>query len=484
MLKSLLLPAALFLFAKTTYCQLYTSAAANLPNAATRQSMDVQAADLDGDGDLDIVKANEFQANTMLKNNGAGAFSIAPAGSLPNVVNDSEDVVATDFNGDGHLDLVFCSEDDVTLGQVNVHEYYLGNGAGNFSAAPFQLPDSESNAVIAADINGDSKPDLFFGNKGTTTVLINNGDGTFANESTRVPAIQRTTQDLALADVDGDGDLDLFAGNENGNLLFINDGTGHFVDESTARLPQGVNMETRKVTFGDVDGDNDVDIFLSNVAFLPGKNPQNRLYLNDGAGNFSDAAATNLPIDNYHTIDAIFEDVDLDGDLDLVLGNVFGGPLKVYANDGDGSFSDATTAVLGQEYFLDALGLIAADLNGDGLRDLYVCHRQTPQSTAKDLLLLRNVPVSTTGKSSKEPTVLLYPNPASSHFFLLTEASHLDSVRLLELDGRKVADLQNIQVAGGIFKCVLPAAALRKSGAYVVEFQLKKQRVRRVLFAG
>ena len=186
MLKSLFLPAALFLFAKTTYSQLYTNAAANLPNAATRQSMDVQAADLDGDGDLDIVKANEFQANTMLKNNGVGVFSIAPAGSLPNVVNDSEDVVVADFNGDGHLDLVFCSEDDVTLGQVNVHEYYLGNGAGNFNAAPFQLPDSESNAVIAADINGDSKPDLFFGNKGTTTVLIHNGDGTFANESNRI----------------------------------------------------------------------------------------------------------------------------------------------------------------------------------------------------------------------------------------------------------------------------------------------------------
>ncbi len=484
MLKSLLLPAALFLFAKTAQAQLYTNSPANLPATATKQSMDLQAADLDSDGDLDIVKANEFQANNILRNNGQGVFTAAPAGSLPAVNKDSEDVAVADFNGDGHLDLVFCSEDNITLGQVNVHEYYLGDGTGKFTAAPFQLPDSEANAVITADINGDEKPDLFFGNKGTTTVLINNGDGTFANESNRVPAIQRTTQDLALADVDGDGDMDLFAGNENGNLLFINDGTGHFADESAARLPQGVNMETRKVAFGDVDGDNDADVFLSNVAFIQGKNPQNRLYLNDGTGHFSDATATNLPADTYHTIDAIFEDVDLDGDLDLVVGNVFGGPLQVYQNDGKGVFSDATAEVLGQNYFIDALGVIAADLNGDGLRDLYVCHRLTPQNNSKDLLLLRNTPVSVKDKKSKEPTVLLYPNPASTHFFLLADVSQVDSVRLLELDGRKVADLQTYQITDGIFKCLLPNTSLRKGGAYAVEIHSKKQTLRRVLFVG
>jgi FG-GAP-like repeat len=227
-----------------------------------------------------------------------------------------------------------------------------------------------------------------------------------------------------------------------------------------------------------------VDVFLSNVAFLPGKNPQNRLYLNNGAGHFSDATATNLPTDNFHTIDAIFEDTDLDGDLDLLLGNVFGGPLKIYQNNGSGVFGDATTDVLGQDYYLDALGLIAADLNGDGLRDLYICHRQTPQNSAKDLLLLRNVPVSTKNNASKEPFVLLYPNPASDFLFIRAGAARIDSIQLFELDGRKVADLQNTQVSDGIFKCTLPKATFRKGGTYTVEIQLKKKTVRRVLFVG
>ena len=482
-MRHLLLP---FFLLGSIFChaQLYTSASSNLPANATRQSMDVRAADLDGDGDPDIVKANEFQPNNILLNDGQGVFSNAPSGTLPAVNKDSEDVVVADFNGDGHPDLVFCSEDNITLGQTNVHEYYFGDGAGHFSAAPFQLPDSEANAVINADLNDDGHSDLLFGNKGTTTVLINNGDGTFANESNRVPAIQRTTQDLALADVDSDGDPDLMAGNEDGNLLFINDGTGHFADESAQRLPQGVNMETRKLTFGDVDGDNDLDVFVSNVAFIPGKNPQNRLYLNNGTGHFSDATANNLPADTYHTIDAIFEDADLDGDLDLVLGNVFGAPLRAYRNDGTGIFSDATSELLGQEYYLDALGVIAADLNGDGLRDLYVCHRKTPQNNAKDLLLLRNAPSSVTDKGGKEPTVLLYPNPATRFFYILSEKWPVSAVSLLDLDGRKIAELETYQVADGILKCALPREPLRKGGAYAVELRTKKQTIRRVLFAG
>ena len=79
--------------------------------------------------------------------------------------------------------------------------------------------------------------------------------------------------------------------NEDGNKLLINDGNGVFSDESSIRLPQGLNIETRKVAFGDVDGDEDLDAFLSNVMFIPGKDRQNRLFINDGNGNFSDSTA-------------------------------------------------------------------------------------------------------------------------------------------------------------------------------------------------
>lgn len=401
--------------------QLYDDASANLPNNGARgPSMDVRAADLDKDGDLDLVFAREFQPNVILFNNGAGIFTNATAGRLPQPAHDSEDVVVADFDRDGDLDLIFCSEDDIRLGRTNVHEYYLNDGAGRFLAASFIFPDSEANAVIAADLNNDDVPEVLFGNNGQNFFFINNGSGAFANETaTRLPAVNDVTQDLLLADFDNDGDLDLFVGNENGNRLLLNNGAARFTDESGACLPPGLNLETRKVAAGDVEGDGDLDIFLSNVAFLPGKNRQNRLFINDGRGFFKDSTTTHLPMDSEDTLDGMFEDVDWDGDLDLVIANVnlnVTGRLKIYLNNGRGRFSDSSAAILPQSYFINALGVIAADLNADGARDLYFCDRNN--GGGKDVLLLRRA--SMTGLddgavASVRSFVLLqnYPNPFS-----------------------------------------------------------------------
>ncbi len=466
-----------FLLPLSANAQLFMDASANLPNnGANGASMDVRAADMDGDGDLDIVLANEFQPNTILLNDGNGVFSNGTAGNLPQSNHDSEDVAIGDFNGDGFLDLVFCSEDDVTLGWSNVHEYYLGNGQGSFSSASLALPDSEANAVITADISGDNLPDLLFGNNGGTGVLINDGntDGSFSVENDRVPQIIRTTQDLALADVDGDGDLDLFEGNENGNLLHINDGTGHFANESDERLPAGLNIETRKVTFGDVDGDNDQDIFLSNVEFIQGKNRQNRLLINDGNGYFTDGTSGRLPSDFDHTIDAIFEDVDLDGDLDIVVANVFGGPVRLYENDGAGYFSDATFAVFGEFYVRDALGVVAADFNGDGFRDLYFCDRYQAQNNKKDLLLLRDASTSLS-EVGDEIEISVYPNPVKDFFYIKTKKEIPDSVQLIDSTGGLVAQLKTVPFGSDAFRVELKSNL--PTGAYFLQIELAGEKV-------
>lgn len=440
--------------------QLFRDASNQLPTTASAANMDVRAADLDADGDLDLVFAREFQANFILKNNGSAVFANGTLGNLPQVIHDSEDVAIADFNRDGHLDLVFCSEDDFSQGGTNVHEYYWGDGTGKFTAVPYRFPDSEANAVVAADINRDGSPDVVFGNKGLVHVLINKGDGTFSHEQDRVPNIVRTTQDLILFDVDGDEDDDMMVGNENGNLLLLNDGNGYFSDATSTHLPPAIAIETRKIAAGDVDMDGDMDVFLSNVAFIAGKNPQNRLYLNDGQGHFSDVTAAQLPVDSDHTIDAIFEDLDLDNDLDLVVANVFGGPLKAYLNDGRGFFADSTFAVFGKLYVRDALGVIAADLNGDGLRDLYVCHRRMPSNTQKDLLLLRQAPVATHTQGSNDRLLTVFPNPVQDHFFIKTSPDvALDSVHLSNNKGQKTALLPLKLIEKGVYRCDLPSTA-------------------------
>jgi hypothetical protein len=453
----------------TVSAQLYTDASANLPeNGAKGASMDVRAADIDRDGDLDIVLANEFQANTILLNDGQGVFTKAQAGSLPQEVHDSEDVAIADFNADGFIDLIFCSEDDIHQGITNVHGYYLGDGTGKFVEAPYQFPDSESNAVIAFHVNSDTFPDVVFGNKGVNKIYINNGDSTFEADDDALPAISRTTQDLAIADIDGDGDTDMFAGNENGNVLYMNDGTGNFTDVSSTHLPQGVNMETRKATFGDIDGDLDADLFLSNVMFIAGKNIQNRLYLNDGTGKFTDVTAAQLPVDSDHTIDAIFEDVDLDSDLDIVVANVFGARVKVYRNDGSGTFDDATDAIFGATYVRDALGVIAADLNGDGSRDLYVCDRFMPAQNKKDLLLLRAPITAVAETGAKDNGIRIYPNQIADEFFVESPSKGMSSIIIKNLEGRLIdtvkLDLHDeITMRGSLKHLSLP------TGMYIME---------------
>ena len=349
--------------------------------------MDVEAADIDQDGDLDIVIAHEFAPNVLLLNDGAGVFTHA-IDRFSNRSHDSEDIGISDLDRDGDLDVVFAAEDDARP------ELYAGNGEGTFRDLSSLVAKSIANAVAVADLNNDGFPDLVLGNAGQDLILINSGSGslnatpvqrTFANEtSQRLPPEVLITQDVELADLDRDGDLDMVAGNENGNQLLINNGSGVFSNETSSRLPITANMETRKVTFGDVDRDGDLDIFFSNVAFIPGKNSQNRLYLNDGNGFFTDVTASRLPTLTGHTMDAKFIDADHDGDLDLITADIMG-LVRFLRNGGDGTFTVATSEVLPPIRSGEHIGIEIADLNRDGLLDIYLVRRGED-----DVLLLAN----------------------------------------------------------------------------------------------
>lgn len=149
-------------------------------------------------------------------------------------------------------------------------------------------------------------------------------------------------------------------------------------------------MESRKIAFADIDKDGDIDLLFANVNFKGNKNPQNRLFVNDGTGKFTDVTTTQLPQDKDHSIDAIFTDIENDNDEDIIIANVFGGKIKVYLNDSKGNFILGSDRLLGGKIKIDALGVICTDLNGDKLKDLYFCDRYNPQQDNKDVLLIKN----------------------------------------------------------------------------------------------
>ena len=334
--------------------------------------MDASAGDVDGDGDLDLALAQEFATNLILRNDGAGHFSVTP-GDVNGGNGDNEDVLLEDFDGDDDLDMLTVHEDDA------LHALLLNNGQGQFASAAGRInANSIANAVQSIDLNGDGRLDVILGNQGQNLVLIQDTAGVLQPDNTRSVGVL-TTQDLLLLDIDGDTDLDLFVANETDNKLFVNDGNGFFADETATRL-SAATRETREASAADVDNDGDLDIVLGNVQFVQTLSPENQLLINDGSGNFTDESATRLDglISRSDSFTIAFVDVDRDGDQDILvpindLGT--GGSIVVWLNNGVGQYAEPAASVFSAAPSGSTFDIEAADFNGDGIEDLYLCHR-------------------------------------------------------------------------------------------------------------
>ncbi len=135
------------------------------------------------------------------------------------------------------------------------------------------------------------------------------------------------------------------------------------------------------VATGDYDGDGDIDLFIVRGDIGP-----NLLYRNTGNLVFEEVAVaagiayTKSANENYYHSGPMFADLDGDGDLDLFLGGLGGSPSMIYANNGDGTFSDVTTGS-GIDTLVSEHNISAAfgDYDLDGDLDLFVAHWGTPR---------------------------------------------------------------------------------------------------------
>ncbi|MBU6123380.1 FG-GAP-like repeat-containing protein, partial [Hymenobacter siberiensis] len=346
----------------------YFMAPATNPNPAVgTEPRSVAVGDVDGDGDLDLLTANQFDNTVSVRlNDGTGNFTAPTTNPNPAVGKFPTSVAVGDVDGDGDLDLLTANQGSNT---VSVR---LNDGTGNFTAPatnPNPAVGTEPYSVAVGDVDGDGDLDLLTANlSGTVSVRLNDGTGNFTAPATNPnPAVGANPVSVAVGDMDGDGDLDLLTANLNNNTVSVrlNDGTGNFTAPTTNPNP-AVGSSPINVAVGDVDGDGDLDLLTANTG-----DATVSVRLNDGTGNFTAPATNADPAVGTNPISVAVGDVDGDGDLDLLTANQGSNTVSVRLNDGTGNFTaPATNPNPNPAVGSGPRSVAVGDMDGDGDLDL------------------------------------------------------------------------------------------------------------------
>ncbi len=304
-------------------------------------SFSVAAGDFNGDGKTDLVTANEYASPTVLLGNGNGTFQapqpvpLAPPEPPPGEFITSyyaTDVAVADINADGNLDLLFTGEawwysDAETGGAYGYVAASLGQGNGTFSPS-FGVLGSYGSKVAAADLNADGKVDHVTADE----VRYGLGDGTFgAGQPTGMSGM-----DVTVADFNGDGKPDIatarssnFQFPSTGGNVVLNNGNGTF------QPPQSYvsGVDPRSVATADFNGDGKTDLVTANAGDSQGIGRTVTVCLGNGNGTFQAPLSFPGSPSGWALAGAAVADFNLDGRADVAVVDD-GSNLRVLLNDG------------------------------------------------------------------------------------------------------------------------------------------------------
>ncbi|MES2791685.1 MAG: FG-GAP-like repeat-containing protein [Planctomycetota bacterium] len=248
----------------------------------------------------------------------------------------------------------------------------------NFSAATQYSVGDGPRGVVTADVNGDGHLDMVVANSLSNNISVRFGDGfgTFGavvNYSAGGKKAKQTTT-VAVGDVDGDGDLDIVVTNRKTNnvSVLLNNGAGVF--GAATLYDTGVKNSGKfptSVKLGDMDNDGDLDIVTANSN--TGKNGSISILLGNGAGSFGAANVTKTL--GRRPRDLVLFDTNGDGNLDVVATNLLSKNVVVLNGNGAGGLAGPVSYAVGAT----PNSIIEGDFNGDGILDVAVTSLVTPE---------------------------------------------------------------------------------------------------------
>jgi FG-GAP-like repeat len=330
------------------------------------------AADLNGDGRLDLAGSGTFFAVVMLSN-GEGTFGAKveyPVG------DEAQDLDAGDFDGDGKVDLVVAIN-DAAIGL----SLLKGNGDGSFNA-PVNFANTwgfDSPDVVAVDLNNDGKLDVVIAHQiacytapciaaRTISIMIGNGDGTF--QPTREMDVGTGMSRIAVGDFNRDGIKDLaIAGNRAQVYRLQGVGDGTFTQLPTLTLIEdNFGVDGTDIDVADFNGDSIQDLVVA-IALNGSKTA---VLIGNGDGTFRPPLIIQEPNLRVPQVQAV-ADYNGDGFQDLAIGLADGtqGLMEILNGNGDGTFQPPVFFLIPPpKSSIGTVGLITANLNSDTKPDL------------------------------------------------------------------------------------------------------------------